>query len=178
MEAPSAGSVVLVPFPFSDLSESKLRPAVVLAEISRDDFVLCQVTSNPYADPNAVELTDEEFAEGGLKRVSYARPGKLFTANLLLFERGGSAHGETENRNRRTGRSVAPLRELVSEPCIRHVMLPRLESWIELPSGSNSHQEAYHLSSRLVIMRTLFYGFKPFRKDRPRGVTGSRRSQW
>ena len=41
MDAPSAGSVVLIPFPFSDLSESKLRPAVVLAEISRDDFVCC-----------------------------------------------------------------------------------------------------------------------------------------
>ena len=86
MDAPSAGSIVLVPFPFSDLSESKLRPAVVLAEISRNDFVLCQVTSNPYADPNAVELTDEAFAEGSLERVSYARPGKLFTANLQLFE--------------------------------------------------------------------------------------------
>ena len=86
MDAPSARSVVLVPFPFSDLSESKLRPAVVLAEISRDDLVCCQVTSNPYADPNAVELTEEDFAEGNLKRVSYARPGKLFTANLQLFE--------------------------------------------------------------------------------------------
>ena len=86
METPSAGSVVLIPFPFSDLSESKLRPAVFLAEISRDDFVCCQVTSNPYADPNAVELTEEDFAEGSLKRVSYARPGKLFTANLQLFE--------------------------------------------------------------------------------------------
>ena len=86
MEGPPAGSVVLVPFPFSGLSESRLRPAVVLAEISRDDFVLCPVTSNPYADPNAVELTNEEFAEGSLKRVSYARPGKLFTANLQLFE--------------------------------------------------------------------------------------------
>ena len=86
MDAPSARSVVLVPFPFSDLSESKLRPAVVLAEISRDDFVCCQVTSNPYADPNAVELTEEDFAEGNLKRVSYVRPGKLFTANLQLFE--------------------------------------------------------------------------------------------
>ena len=74
METPSAGSVVLVPFPFSDLSESKLRPAVVLAEISRDDLVCCQVTSNPYADPNAVELTDEDFAEGSLKRVSYTVP--------------------------------------------------------------------------------------------------------
>jgi len=59
---------------------------VVLAEISREDFVCCQVTSNPYADPNAVELTEEDFAEGTLKRVSYARPGKLFTANLQLFE--------------------------------------------------------------------------------------------
>jgi mRNA interferase MazF len=86
METPSAGSVVLIPFPFSDLSESKLRPAVVLAEISREDFVCCQVTSNPYADPNAVELTEEDFAEGNLKRVSYVRPGKLFTANLQLFE--------------------------------------------------------------------------------------------
>ena len=86
METPAAGSVVLVPFPFSDLSESKLRPAVVLVEISRDDFVRCQVTSNPYADPNAVELTEEDFAEGTLKRVSYSRPGKLFTANLQLFE--------------------------------------------------------------------------------------------
>ena len=76
MDAPSAGSIVLVPFLFSDLSESKLRPAVVLAEISRNDFVLCQVTSNPYADPNAVELTDEAFAEGSLERVSYARPRK------------------------------------------------------------------------------------------------------
>lgn len=112
MEAPSAGSVVLVPFPFSDLSESKLRPAVVLAEISRDDFVLCQVTSNPYADPNAVGLTDKEFAEGSSKRASYARPGKLVTANLQLFE--GEAGALTEKprtENRPTGRSVAPLRE-------------------------------------------------------------------
>jgi mRNA interferase MazF len=94
MDAPSAGSVVLVPFPFSDLSASKLRPAVVLAEISRNDFVCCQVTSNPYADPNAVELTDEDFADGSLKRISYARPGKLFTANLQLFE--GEAGALTE----------------------------------------------------------------------------------
>ena len=86
METPAAGSVVLLPFPFSDLSESKLRPVVVLAEISRDDFVLCQVTSNPYADSGAVELTDESFADGSLGRVSYARPGKLFTANRQLFE--------------------------------------------------------------------------------------------
>ena len=86
MEAPPTGAVVLISFPFSDLSRSKLRPAVVLASVSRGDYVLCQVTSNPYADPNAVELTEEHFREGGLQRVSYARPGKLFTANIGLFE--------------------------------------------------------------------------------------------
>ena len=32
MVAPSAGEVVLVPFPFSDLSQSKLRPAICLAD--------------------------------------------------------------------------------------------------------------------------------------------------
>ena len=88
---------MLVPFPFSDLSRSKLRPAVVLAEISREDYVLCQVTSNPYADPEAVELTDESFTSGSLKRTSYARPGKLFTANADLFE---SAAGELKEEVR------------------------------------------------------------------------------
>ena len=42
MVTPTAGAVVLVPFPFSDLSQAKLRPAVVLAEAGRGDWVLCQ----------------------------------------------------------------------------------------------------------------------------------------
>jgi mRNA interferase MazF len=82
---PSAGTVVTVRFPFSDLSSSKLRPAVVIASSERDDFVLCQITSNPYSDPKAVELNDKDFQIGSLQRTSYARPGKLFTANVDLM---------------------------------------------------------------------------------------------
>lgn len=81
------GTVVLVRFPFSDLSASKLRPAVVLTEVGRGDSVLVQVTSNPYSDPRAVELTEASFARGSLDRTSYVRPGKLFTANELLIAR-------------------------------------------------------------------------------------------
>ena len=44
---PKRGAVVLVRFPFSDLSETKLRPAVLLADAERGDWVLCQVTSKP-----------------------------------------------------------------------------------------------------------------------------------
>lgn len=84
MGTPAAESVVLVTFPFSDLSQSKLRPAVVLADAGRGDFVLCQVTSNAFADPLAIELQAAHFASGSLHRTSYARPGKLFTANRRL----------------------------------------------------------------------------------------------
>jgi mRNA interferase MazF len=85
MVAPSAASVVLVSFPFSDLTRTKLRPAIVLANAGMDDWILCQVTSNAYADTRAVKISDPDFFTGGLHRTSYARPGKLFTANLSLI---------------------------------------------------------------------------------------------
>ena len=87
MVSPAVGSVVLVTFPFSDLSASKLRPAVVLAAVDRDDWILCQVTSNAYSDARAVEIADSDFASGGLARTSYARPGKLFSANTSIMNR-------------------------------------------------------------------------------------------
>lgn len=85
MVSPAVGKVILVPFPFSDLSQSKLRPAVVLADAGRGDWVLCQVTSNPYGDASAIRLTDECFSQGSLRIASFARPGKLFTASFGLM---------------------------------------------------------------------------------------------
>jgi mRNA interferase MazF len=58
---------------------------VVLADAARDDWILCQVTSNPYGDARAIALVDASFAEGSLRVTSYARPGKLFTANRDLI---------------------------------------------------------------------------------------------
>ena len=76
MDAPAKGAVVLVRFPFSDLSATKLRPAVVLADAGRGDRVLCQVTSKPYGDPSAVVLKETAFTSGSLRVVSYARAGQ------------------------------------------------------------------------------------------------------
>ena len=76
--------MVLVRFPFSDLSQSKLRPAIVLANAGRSDQILCQITSKPYGDAGAVDVDDAAFASGSLRVVSYARPGKLFTASQDL----------------------------------------------------------------------------------------------
>jgi len=82
---PAAGTVVLVSFPFSDWPQAKLRPAVVLADVGRGDWILCQITSNPYGDTRAILLEDTSFAVGALRVASYARPGKLFTANSALM---------------------------------------------------------------------------------------------
>jgi mRNA interferase MazF len=83
--APAAGAVVLVRFPFSDLSQTKVRPAVVLADAGRGDSILCQITSKPYGDASAIELTNAAFATGSLRVISFARPAKLFTANQNLI---------------------------------------------------------------------------------------------
>ena len=87
MGAFAVGTVILVPFPFSDLSASKLRPAVILADAGRGDRICAQITSNPYSDASAVGLSEADFFTGSLAKTSYARPGKLFTANESLFHR-------------------------------------------------------------------------------------------
>lgn len=84
MSTVARGQVVLLPFPFSDLSASKLRPALVLADAGRGDWLLCQITSKPYADAQALSLEQSDFGQGGLQRTSYARPAKLFTAHETL----------------------------------------------------------------------------------------------
>jgi mRNA interferase MazF len=56
-----------------------------LADAGRDDWILCQITSNPYGDPRAVRLPVSSFNIGSLRSDSYARPGKLFTASRELM---------------------------------------------------------------------------------------------
>lgn len=85
MGVPPVRAVVLVRFPFSDLTQAKLRPAVVLADVGREDVVLCQVTSKAYGDPRSVQIDLSSFQSGSLRVTSYVRPGKLFTANSNLI---------------------------------------------------------------------------------------------
>lgn len=80
----SPASIVVMPFPFSDLSGTKLRPAVVLADTGHNDWLLCQITSNAYRDSVSIRLTNADLKLGTLSAVSYARPIKLFTANESL----------------------------------------------------------------------------------------------
>lgn len=93
------GDVVVVPFPFSDLSMSKRRPALVLAELSGDDFILCQITSQSVRDSYSLELLDSDFDSGSLNRPSNIRPNRLFTADrhIILYKTGRLNKGKIEN---------------------------------------------------------------------------------
>jgi mRNA interferase MazF len=80
------GDVIVIPFPFSDLSGSKKRPAFVIADLPGDDIILCQITSKHNSDPFAVLLKSGDFSKGALPADSFIRPNKIFTAdeNLML----------------------------------------------------------------------------------------------
>ena len=58
------GDIIVVPFPFSDLTKSKRRPTLVIAVIEGDDLILCQLTSQSISDNYAISLKYNEFYEG------------------------------------------------------------------------------------------------------------------
>jgi mRNA interferase MazF len=87
------GDVVVVPFPFSDLTQSKRRPALIVASPQGDDLILCQITSQSVRDRYAVRLETAHFHDGSLKQSSQVRPNRLFTADrsLILYRVAGLA---------------------------------------------------------------------------------------
>lgn len=56
------GDIVVVPFPFSDLTSAKRRPALVIAELEGDDLILCQITSQQIRDRYAILIDDSDFS--------------------------------------------------------------------------------------------------------------------
>ena len=84
------GDVVVIPFPFSDLSGAKRRPAFVVTDLPGDDIILCQITGVSRSDPFALPLNQADFVSGSLPVDSFIRPNKIFTAdkNIILYNSG------------------------------------------------------------------------------------------
>jgi len=79
------GDVVVVPFPFSDLTQARRRPALILTELPGDDRILCQITSQKVQDKYAIELDDFDFESGNLKQKSNIRPNRIFTCDMRII---------------------------------------------------------------------------------------------
>ena len=81
------GDVVTLPFPFSDLSATKRRPALVISDPMGDDVILCQITASR-SDTYSVQLKRADFAAGSLTQdPSFIRPNKIFTAETRIVEK-------------------------------------------------------------------------------------------
>ncbi len=114
------GDIVLVPFPFTDLTARKVRPAVIISPDPQGADVLVAFISSvtpPTLAPTdwVVRAGDSEFAATGLKTTSVFRLGKLLTLHQSLILRrlgrvGPSTQRELDGRLRRAvGLSAPPV---------------------------------------------------------------------
>lgn len=82
----SKGDVVVLLFPFSNLSSSQKRPAVIVANLTGDDLILAQITTAlARNDKYAISLEPKDFQTGKLAVSSLVRPNKLFTADISII---------------------------------------------------------------------------------------------
>ncbi len=88
------GDVVVVPFPFSDLTQAKRRPALAVADLEGNDLILCQITSRLIRDRYAITINDDDFIAGTLKQQSNVRHNRIFTADshIVLYRVGSLKH--------------------------------------------------------------------------------------
>jgi len=104
------GDIVVVPFPFSDLTQAKRRPALVVSELHGDDYMLCQITSKSVKDKYAILIKERDFETGFLKQESNVRPNRIFTADqhIILYQVG---HLKTEKTNQIIERIINILKQ-------------------------------------------------------------------
>lgn len=80
--------IVLVPFPYTDLSISKLRPALIISNKkinNSEDRICCLVTSNPTKEGILIEKDD--FENEKLPFKSWIKPHRIFTINIKIMQK-------------------------------------------------------------------------------------------
>lgn len=84
---PKQGTVVLVPFPFTDLTDAKVRPAVVLSSFTKGDDIIVGFISSQ-KEKQRKEKYDIELIpskENGLKVVSQIKCNKIATLDTKII---------------------------------------------------------------------------------------------
>jgi mRNA interferase MazF len=82
---PVVGEVAVLPFPLTNLTVGKRRPALVVAESAGNDLILCQITSQSKSDGYSVSLKSADFEQGALSSDSFIRPNRLFTVDQAVI---------------------------------------------------------------------------------------------
>ncbi len=80
--------IVLIPFPYSDLTGSKMRPALIVSNSlinTTEDRICCLITSNSPKDGIIIEKMD--FEEGTLPFKSWIKPKRIFTIHEKIIRK-------------------------------------------------------------------------------------------
>ena len=81
--------IILIPFPYTDLSQNKKRPAIILSNNEHNsknqDLICCAITSNPREYANSIKFSDNDLDYGNLPFESRVKPNKIFTLNKNLI---------------------------------------------------------------------------------------------
>jgi mRNA interferase MazF len=86
MERFVKGDIVVLPFPYTDFSSVKKRPALVIATLRGQNVILAQITTNQRNDEDFISLTRENFVSGSLSSDSFIMASLIFTADASQIE--------------------------------------------------------------------------------------------
>ena len=99
MERFVRGDIIVIPFPFSDLSNFKRRPALVLTDLDGEDIIILQMTSKNRNKKYSIKISESDFKKGLLNIDSFVRCDRLYTLdkNIILKKIGNE---KTEKYNK------------------------------------------------------------------------------
>ncbi len=80
-----AGDIVVIPFPYTDLSQYKKRPALIIKELDANDYLLVMITSKAYNSSYSLEIKNPDFLYGDLPVNSFVRCNRIFEANESII---------------------------------------------------------------------------------------------
>ncbi len=81
MERFVKGDVIILPFPYTNFSGAKKRPAVVIANLKGQNIILAQITTNQRNDEDLISLRQKDFSSGSLNSDSFIMASLIFTAD-------------------------------------------------------------------------------------------------
>lgn len=85
------GDIVLVPFPFTDLSATKKRPVLVISKTDYNrksmDLICCGITSNLRNVSHSILIESRDLSVGTLPKPSRIKVDKIFTLEKSIMIR-------------------------------------------------------------------------------------------
>jgi mRNA interferase MazF len=85
MERFVKSDVVVLPLPYTDFSDAKKRPALIVANLKGKNTILVQITKINRNDDDIISLGKKDFVSGFLKEDSFVMPSMISTVRSSLI---------------------------------------------------------------------------------------------